>query len=249
MNTPSICLSGVANEVPRTALSGALMPVQTETYQPIRHDYFLDLVEDKMAVYGFHFGEQMHALTREGGQRYFGMVQLLNGGSNQDFNLMLGLRNSYDKSTSAMLLLGAHVFICANMSYSAANVVGRKHTTHILRDLPNLIDKEVRKTRVYAEVQEQRFDAYQVKRISDTRADRLMIQMLRQGAIQTSKFSKLVTEWYEPQHDHGPKRAWRLFNACTEALKGTPVHDVPKRTLELQSIVDEEVGFQYAEAA
>jgi hypothetical protein len=161
----------------------------------------------------------------------------------------LGLRNSYDKSTSAMLLLGAHVFICANMSYSAAHVVGRKHTTHILRDLPNLIDKRVRKTRIYAKIQTQRFETYQDARISDTKADRLMIQMLRQGAIQSSKFSKLVTEWYEPQHDHGPKRAWRLFNACTEALKGTPVHDLPKRTLELQTIVDEATQFEYAEAA
>jgi hypothetical protein len=135
------------------------------------------------------------------------------------------------------------------MSYSASHVIGRKHTTHILRDLPKLIDDEVRETRIYAKIQSQRFDHYQVKRITDARADRLMIQMLREGAIQTSKFSKLVQEWYEPKFDHGPKRAWRLFNGCTEALKGTPIHDLPKRTMKLQSIVDEAVGFEYAEAA
>ena len=251
MKQPSICLSGVANEVSRIDLNRTAMPEATNSYQPVPHGGLVDLIEDKMSDAGFTFGAQTHALWRDNDARYFGMMQLLHSGGNESFALMLGIRNSYDKSISAQILLGAHVFLCANMSYSAAQVVGRKHTTNIMRDLPTLVEVEVRKTTIYAEQQESRFAQYQDHRITDTRADRLMIRMLREGAIQTSKFGSLVQQWYEPELDHGPKRAWRLFNGCTEALKGTPTHDLPRRTLNLQRIVDEEVGvhFEMAEAA
>ena len=249
MKTPSIMLSGVANEVQRYQIGLAVMPPATDTYMPVRHDVALNMIEDSMNQHGYHFGEQSHALWRDGGARYFGMFQLLNGGSNPDFNLMLGVRNSYDKSTSLTLLIGAHVFMCANMSYSAAQVMNRKHTTHIMRDLPALIDEQVAQTSMYAQIQETRFNMYQDHKITDTRADRLMIQMLREGAIQSAKFSKMVSEWYDPSFDHGNKKAWRLFNACTEALKGTPGHDMPKRTMNLQRIIDVEVGFEDARIA
>ena len=244
MKTPSIDLSGVANSVLRTDLNRTAMPASTKSYAPVQHGAFLDLVEDSMNRHGFHFGEQAHALWREGDARYFGMIQLKYTDSNSDFDLMLGVRNSYDMSISAQILLGAHVFLCANMSYSAANVVGRKHTTHIMRDLPAMVEAEVAKTAQYAQIQTDRFDRYQTTSLSDARADRLMINMIRSKALQTSRLEKVIKEWYEPAFDHGGKKIWRLFNACTEALKGTPTHDMPRRTLELQSLLDIEVRFE-----
>lgn len=243
MNTPNICLSGLANSVERTDLDRTAMPMATRSYQPVPHKDFVDLVELKMRESGFVFGEQTHALWRDNDARYFGMVQLRYKHENSTFALMLGMRNSYDKSISAQLLLGANVFLCANMSYSAANVVGRKHTTNIMRDLPDMIEEQVQKTGQYATVQEDRFSAYQESKLTDARADRLMVGLLRADAIQTSKFGRMVSEWYEPSYAHGPKTAWRLFNACTEALKGTPTHDLPRRTLLLQDVMDQQVCF------
>ena len=250
MKTPSVMLSGVANAVERIDLNRTAPPPATNTYQPVRHGELVDMIEDKLGDAGLRFGEQSHALWRDGDARYFGMMQLLGGDvQNPEYALMLGIRNSYDMSISAQMLLGANVFLCANMSYSASNIIGRKHTTHIMRDLPLLIQIQVEQTVVYAKQQDERFSQYRDHKINDARADRLMIQMLRQGAIQSSKFSKLVNEWYEPRFDHGPKRAWRLFNGCTEALKGTPVHDLPRRTLALQKIIDSEAGVEFAQAA
>jgi hypothetical protein len=240
----SICLSGVANAVERIDLGRTTMPAATESYQAIPHDVLVNMVEDKMQENGFVFGQQSHALWRDQDARYFGNMELLHDNGNDQFALMLGIRNSYDKSISAQLLLGANVWLCANMSYSAANVVGRKHTTHIMRDLPGMIDMEVRKTTVFAAIQEERFERYQDHALTDTRADRLMIQMIRSGAVNTSRFDKVVKEWYDPKFDHGSKKVWRLFNAVTEALKGSPVHDLPRRTLRLQSLMDDEVRFE-----
>ena len=246
MTQPKIDLSGVANAVGRTDLNRTAPPPATRSYQPVKHGVLVDMIEDSMGDHGFKFGEQTHALWREGDARYFGMFQLLYSGGNSDFALMLGIRNSYDMSISAQMLLGANVFLCANMSYSAANIVGRKHTTHIMQDLPALIDEQVAKTSIYAEIQETRFDRYQTHELSNTRADRLMINMIRSGSLQTSRLEKVIKEWYEPKFDHGGQAMWRLFNACTEALKGTPIHDMPRRTLALQSLLDSEVRFEPA---
>lgn len=243
MNQPKVCLWGLANTVERSDLNRTLMPEPTKTHQCIQHGDFVDMVEDAANDAGFVFGEMHHALWRDGDARYFGLTELKHSNENAEFALMLGIRNSYDKSISAQLLLGARVYICANMSYSASNVVGRKHTTHIMRDLNGLVVEQIQKTEAFAKIQEERFDAYREHKITDTRADRLMINMLRTDAIQSTKFRAMVQEWYEPRYDHGPKRAWRLFNACTEALKGTPAHDMPRRTMGLQSILDAEVQF------
>jgi hypothetical protein len=244
-------LSGLANAVERTELNRTAPPPATDTYQPVMHGALVNMIEDGLRDHGMAFGQQSHALWRDGDARYFGTFELLGAGvSNTEYGLMLGIRNSYDMSISAQMLLGANVFLCANMSYSAANVIGRKHTTHIMRDLPLMIQIQIEQTVVYAEQQDERFSMYRDHKITDARADRLMIEMLRKGAIQSSKFSKMVNEWYEPaRFDHGPKRAWRLFNGCTEALKGTPVHDMPRRTLALQKIIDSEVGVEFAQAA
>jgi hypothetical protein len=249
MNTltqPRVDLSGLANPVVRSELNRTDMPASTKSYAPIQHGALVDLIEDSMNRHGFRFGEQAHALWRDGDARYFGMIQLLpeQDKANDDFALMLGIRNSYDMSISAQMLLGANVYLCANMSYSAANIIGRKHTTNIMRDLPALIENEVAKTAMYQQIQETRFDTYQTHKMSDTRADRMMIDMVRSNSLQTSRLDKVIKEWYEPKFDHGGKTTWRLFNACTEALKGTPIHDMPRRTLALQSLMDTEARFE-----
>jgi len=242
MKNANLVLHCGATAVDRSELALAPMPEATDTYQPIAHDHFIDLVENKMRDVGFTFGSQVHSLTRNG-QRSFSMVQLMNGSQQDEHALVMGVRNSYDKAFAATVLFGAYVFLCDNLSYSAEVVIGRKHTTHILRDLPDLVAAGVGQTKAMSYVQDQRFEVYRDFKLTDARADRLMIEMIRRDAINTSRFDKLVTEWYEPRVDHGPRRAWRLFNACTEALKGAPPHDMPRRTIELQAIMDAETGF------
>jgi hypothetical protein len=231
-----------SDQVERAALEGVLMPPATRTYQPYGHAPLVDQIEDCMAEVGFRFGEQVHHLTKDG-KRYFGMANLMNGTDNEQHALVVGIRNSLDKAFAASILFGAQVFICDNLSWSAEKAAMRKHTTNIERDLPGLIMSAVSQTKVMQHNQDLRFERYQEFKITDRKADSLIVSMLRRDAINTSRVGKVVSEWYEPQTDHGPKRAWRLFNAATEALKDAPLHDTPRRTLELQAIMDDVTGF------
>jgi len=267
-----------ASAVARHEIGNVELPPATKSYQPLAHDHFLDIVEDQMRDVGFGFGDQGHGLTKDG-KRYFGLVELLSGPirrkseteslldgpvksanitggrpieEKQPHVLIMGIRNSLDKAFAASVSFGARVFVCDNLSFTGEQVIGRKHTVNILRDLPGLVTACVSQTKAMEHVQNQRFERYQECKLSDTQADRLIIEMLRRDAVNTSRIGSVVQEWYEPTAtnadgeliDHGPKRVWRLFNAVTESLKGAPLHDMPRRTIELQAICDRAAKFQ-----
>ncbi len=246
MNAPRLMLHCGANEVERKALTGIVLPPATDTYMPVGHDTIVDLAQDKLNEMGFHFGNEAHSLTHDGA-RYFGLIELLNGAQNDQHALVVGLRNSIDKSFPAAMGFGSHVFVCDNLAFGAEIRFSRKHTVHIMRDLPDLIGTAVNQTTLFKRNQDARFEFYQETTITNLRADHAILDMLRVGAINTSRVQKVVDEWDHPTHDHGDKTAWRLFNAATEALKpgnkGVPLHDLPPRTIRLQSLMDRISGF------
>jgi hypothetical protein len=56
------------------------------------------------------------------------------------------------------------------------------------------------------------------------------------------RLPKLVQQWDTPDHDEFTatgRSAWRMFNAATEALKGTNVVDLSRKTERLHQLTDE----------
>jgi hypothetical protein len=242
MQSPNLMLHCGATEVARTDLNLVELPETTRTYCPIGHDTFVDLVEDKLSDVGFRFGTQAHSLTKAG-NRYFGLVELLCGQENEQHAMVVGIRNSIDKSFPAAIAFGAQVFVCDNLCFSGEVKVSRKHTTNIMRDLPDLVGAAVMNTEMMRDNQNLRFDCYQDRKIDSRTADHLIIEMLRHGAINTSRVQKIVEQWDNPNHDFGGRSIWRLFNAVTESLKEAPLHDVPPRTILLQAVLDRAAKF------
>jgi len=243
MNKSNLMLHcGAEGKKTRDEISGVLLPPITDTYCPIGHLTLLELVEKSLGEIGFRFGEEAHGMTRDG-DRYLGLVELLNGTDNEQHALVMGLRNSLDKSFGAGVSFGSMVFVCDNLAFSGERVLGRKHTPNILRDLPALVLAAVSQTKAMQHNQDLRFERYQEVSLSSYRADHLILQMLRTGVINTTRVQKVVEQWDEPDHDFGGRTAWRLFNATTEALKGVSLEKMPARTLQLQAILDDVTSF------
>ena len=223
----------------------------TDQVCPIPHGDFANVIEDALGEYGFHFGEQAHALNREGAQ-YFGMAELRGeNATNETFNLVAGWRSSYDKSLAASFVVGSQVFVCDNLAFSGEIQIGRKHTTNILQDLPALVRGAVQGTRGMAEQQEARYERYGDARLKDSVANHTIIRMLQLGVISSSKVEKVVNEYYEPSHaEHldanGNRTNWTLFNAATEALKGVGLNTMPKRTIALHGLIDSATDYALA---
>jgi hypothetical protein len=234
--------------VTRTALEGVVLPPATDTYQPIPHTWLLDELSDKLADIGITFGRQHHGLSHDGA-RYFGVIHLEGFlGVEEGLQVpMMGVRNSLDKRFGAQVCFGNQIMVCANLCFWGTYMLGRKHTTHIMRDLPEIISRTLEGVPAMNDQQSLRFDAYRDSRLGQVAADHMVVEMLRHGAVNPARIGKVVDEWDKPTFDHGEDRSvWRMFNAATQALKGVNAHEMPQRTIALTQVCDEAVGFKAA---
>lgn len=259
MNNIDLCLHCGANEVSREQLALVEVPEATRSYVPLPYADFVNLVEDQLSGIGFRFGEQAYAINNKNldhktgelvenvkGTKFFGIAELLNG-SNSDVNaLVVGLRSSLDMSIAPSIAFGSQVFVCDNLSFTGEVVIKRKQTTYGRIELPGLIAEAVTHVSAMRDNQNRRFEHYQETKLTTQRAGAVICEMYRRGIVNTSRIGKVIEQWDEPTHDFGPRTAWRLFNATTEALKGSPVFDVPNRTIGLQALLDEATDLRIA---
>jgi hypothetical protein len=219
-------------------------PPATGTYVPLPYESFLTRIEKQLAVEGMTVKEERLALSNNG-QRLFGLLGLeMPGQANGDYRCVLGLRNSYDKSVSTGICVGASVFVCDNLSFNGEVTFTRKHTANLLRDLSWLIVETI--SRLPGKFLEQSaiFGAYQRAEISDRQAHDLIIRFVDEGAINVGDIRLVLKEWREPRHPEfaaAGKTAWRLFNAATETIKGD-LWRLPARTSRLHAVLDAEFG-------
>ncbi len=242
----NLCLHCGANKVERGQLALIPTPQRTASWVPIPHAALLARVEGSLTRAGLAIVGEAHGLTRDGA-RYFGLLQVANGHNAADFGLVVGLRNSHDKSFPAGLVLGANIFICDNLSFSGEVKLARKHTVHVQRDLPQLVERAVGRLGELRRTQEQRFAAYRQHELTDAQAHDLMIQALDAQALPVTKLPHVLNEWREPRHPEfrEGKTAWRLFNAFTETFKGN-LDQLPKRTQALHGLLDTSCGLAMA---
>ena len=231
-----------AKAATREQVATVITPDRTATWVPIPHHRLLDGVQTALERAGLSVVSEAHGMAKNG-SRYFGLLQVVNGHASQDFGLVLGLRNSHDQSFPAGLVVGATVFVCDNLSFSGEVKLARKHTVHVERDLPQLIERAVGRLGDLRRSQEERFAAYRQREVTDSAAHDLVVQALDARVIPTTKIPAVLKEWRQPRHPEfrEGRTAWRLFNAFTESLKGN-LHALPRRTQALHGLLDSVCG-------
>ena len=221
------------------------LPHATPSYVPLSYESLVTRIEKHLAVEGIRIVNQQLALAPNG-QRLFGLMQVeLPQSTARDYGCVLGLRNSYDKSCSTGLCIGASVFVCDNLSFSGSQITfQRKHTANLLRDLSWIITETVARLPVQFAAQSRTFERYQAAELSDRQAHDLVVRCYDQRAVNLTDIPDVLREWREPRHPEFAqcgRTAWRLFNAVTETIKGD-LWRLPARTQILHDVLDQEFG-------
>ena len=238
---PNLCLHCGGQKVERAEVQLVPTPHATATWTPIPHLELVAQVERTLRTNGLVVGTQAHSLSHDG-QRYFGLMEVLREQNAEDYCWVLGLRNSHDKTFPAGITAGASVFVCDNLSFSGEVKLARKHTTHITRDLPRLVQSAVGKLMDRWHHQDTRIATYQLADVEDRTAHDLIVRAVDVGVCPNKLVPRVLHEWREPRHDaFAPRNAWSLFNAFTEALKGNLI-ELPRRTEALHGLLDTHVG-------
>jgi len=242
---PNLILHCGANLAERRDVEKVNTPRATETWTPIPHIQLITQVEHTIKSNHLSVGTFAHSLSHDGA-RYFGLMEINHPDNQDDYCLVLGLRNSHDKTFPAGVVAGASVFICDNLSFSGEIKLARKHTRFIVRDLPNLVQQGIGRLMEKWHDQTIRFSRYKQEDISDTVAHDIIIRATDVGVCSNRLIPAVLHEWRQPKHDAFQQRnVWSLFNSFTEALKEGSLAELPKRSEALHGLLDSHVGLVF----
>lgn len=211
-------------------------PEATKSYQPVLHHELASAVKSigSEILHGFTFHKEQYALAREGNQMF--AVHSYKNGSDE-MGLSIGFRNSYDKSLSVGIAMGASVFVCDNLVFDGEITTFRKHTTNVLLDLKKLILNVVFSQKEnYKKVT---MDALHMKSLDvvDDTAFRLMGLLFGRGIVSPRQLPIIKKEWLEPTYpEFEDRNLWSFYNACTEALKTAPPSSIMEKHIQLHNV-------------
>jgi len=221
MKELNLCLHCGGYRTDLEAVEKVATPAPVGRWHPIPHIDLHRCIEKAVAALNLRIVAQVHALARKG-NHYFGLYQVVNGHANEEMGLVIGSRNSHDKTFVAGLAAGDGVFACDNLSFWSEVVLGRVHTTHIVRDLPGICNKAVGMLAEKWTSMEQRVVAYKQHALADAQAHDFIIRAVDAGAITTTAIPTVLKEWRTPSHPEfiaDGRTAWTLRNAFTESYK------------------------------
>lgn len=233
-----------AQHVARRAVVQAATPAATETWVPIAHSRLLELVEGTLEASGMAIANEAHALWNDG-QRYFGLMELTGGATEADYSLVIGLRNSHDKSFPAAIALGNAPTVCDNLAFSAEVTIARRHTRFIERDLPRIVHTSVARLADLRGQQDERIRRYKETALSDPLAHDLVVRAVDANVLPVTQLPAVLAEWRTPSHKEftaGGKTLWRFHNALTHVWKGRNLAALPRRSQALQGLLDATCG-------
>lgn len=251
MSNLNLCLHCGGQEVDFDDVLAVETPDATDTWHPVSHELLIDQVTGSMESAGLRVVDSVHGLWKDG-DRYFGLMQVANGVEHEDYSLVVGLRNSHDKSFPAAIALGSGVFVCDNLAFSGEVKLARRHTKYIERDLPQVVADAIARLGQLRITQEERIEAYKATDIDDVAAHDFVIRSIDGKVIGPTRVKSVLNEWRKPQHDEfEPRTAWSLFNAFTEAMKprrregnrdNNNLITLPASTQRLHGLMDAQCG-------
>ena len=207
-----------SREVNLGDLQNIQMPEATNTYVPVSH---YDLAMNVGSIGERVIDKELHSkkfgLARHG-QHMFATYTFKN--DEDEVGMSIGFRNSYDKSMSIGVCVGAKVFVCENLMMTGEVTFMRKHTGNILDELNSLIFKVLYNSEdKFVQLQEDKESMKEIP-INNQRAWETMGVLFGKGIINTPQISIMRKEWKNPSHDaFDDDSLWSLYNAGTEALK------------------------------
>jgi len=216
------------------------LPQETRTYKPVSHyDLAKNLAEVSSGLLrGYQLEKAQYGLARDGNQM-FGIHTYRNGIS-ASMGLSIGFRNSYDKSMSVGIAIGASVFVCDNLALTGDIAVMRKHTANVWNDLEELtITTIYRSQHNFTKIVEDA-EIMRGRYLSNDDAFRMIGLMYGNDIISPRQIPVVKREWLNPtQPDFEERNVWSLYNAVTESLKSSPPNKIMEKHIALHEILSE----------
>ncbi len=216
-------------------------PKKPKSYTPLSHYDFavsvLTIASDLLK--GYRFDGDNYALSSDG-QKMFGVItyRKINPQPNEELKLAIGIRNSYDKSMSAGLVLGSTVLVCDNLVFSGDIKVMRKHSgVDMHEDLNDQIVTAIYKSQHNFHQISEDVQAMKGRPMSQHEKYEYIGMLTGEGILSATQSTAAFKELWKPSHEEFKEDTlWAGYNCVTEALKSSPVHQIVQRHSSLHSL-------------
>jgi len=217
-------------------------PKGTKSWTPVPHGQFIEMVKDAAGNAGFELGEEQYGLYDDA-SRLFGVVEIKGQDHfGEQVQLMMGIRNSNDKSMAAGICAGSRVLVCDNLSFLAYTdqslngepvFMKRMHTRYALEGIPPMLEEAMQKMLVLRDYQEKFFEKLATVKLTNRIVNDTIISAAEKFAIPWGHVQHVKKQWDLQQrlpkdeeeearwHDEfHVDNAWSLYNCFTEVAKG-----------------------------
>ena len=199
-------------------LSRVPLPLQTDTYTPVAHRDFIELVTNISGDFGFSMRESSY-LSNSDGKVAIAKLSFIDP-NDGEMDYQVGLLNSYNKTKAATIGIGSVVLICSNGMLSAEHALKRKHTSLVWNDLIDMVNDSIR---VLAEQHRRNIEAREMLKsvnISLTDYSEIVGRMfIEEEIITVNQLSLIKKERLNSSSPFRENNLWSLYNHTTQALK------------------------------
>jgi hypothetical protein len=224
----------------------ALIPPRTDTYSPIAHSDFLQVLRNKIEENRMTIVGDMY-YTNMNGNKLVGYYHIEDNNVKTDpefgIQMMMGFKNSYDKSMTAALAAGANVMICSNGMISGDMVrFTRKHTGTIFEELQLKMNQAVTTMREGFGKLTIEVDLMKDFELTPRqKAEVLGVMYFEKGIVTPNQLSVIKKEITDSEHFKG-NTVWDLYNNITESLKDShPIRHIEDH-IKLHDFMTEVAG-------
>ena len=228
--------------VTRDELDLIPLPEATDSYVPVSHydlaEKLTTISNDLLTDYAM-VGED-YAVARQGSQ-LFAVLNFQKADS--EMSLSLAFRNSYDRSMSLGLAIGAQVYCCSNLALEGDIVVMKKHTKRVWDSLENVAITTLYKAGKNFEQIVADSEVLRTRGLENDQAFQMMGLLFGKGIISPRQLTVVKDKWLKPDHpEFQPRNEWSFYNACTESLKSCPPVSVMEKHIKLHDELTKNVN-------
>ena len=160
--------------------------------------------------------------------------------------LSVGFRNSYDRSMSIGIAIGASVFVCDNLALQGEVAVMKKHTKNVWTALEDLAITTLYKSGKNFEQIVNDSEVLKYRSLENEQAFQMMGLLFGKGIISPRQITVLKNKWLKPEHpEFQPRNEWSFYNACTDALKSTPPVSIMEKHIRLHDELTKTVSLPF----
>lgn len=209
-------------------------PDATASHSPIPHHRFVEMVIESLAYRKIDVIKDEYAIAKDGA-RVFGFLTL--DLAKDGVNLMLGIRNSHDRSFAASMVSGFKVFVCDNLAFVGEfEPLKLKHSAKFLSKIEEAISLGVDRTQRKFDTIHREIDVWKNHNLPDHAARALIYEAFIDGKLDAPmRLAESVHQHYfnPPHPEFAPRNYWSLHNAFTEGFKELVPESFIKANLSL----------------